>query len=131
MSFKPQLIFPPHFQPSKLSDGLVQQFLLPDQTPPILEAEMSLRAEQLNNNKQIRCSSAHSDGGTSSQFCKTTPASDNKAETKRDMESPKPKEQQEKRATVKSKETEERQEPEGRQADTSITEQVRKEVCLF
>ena len=33
-------------QPSKLSDNLVQQFLLPDQTPPILEAEMALRSEQ-------------------------------------------------------------------------------------
>ncbi|CAF87418.1 unnamed protein product, partial [Tetraodon nigroviridis] len=28
-------------QPNKLSNDLVQQFLLPDQTPPILEAEMS------------------------------------------------------------------------------------------
>ncbi|XP_053728507.1 unconventional myosin-XVIIIb-like isoform X2 [Synchiropus splendidus] len=33
-------------QPSKLSGDLVQQFLVPDQTPPILEAEMALRAEQ-------------------------------------------------------------------------------------
>ncbi|XP_013876026.1 unconventional myosin-XVIIIb isoform X2 [Austrofundulus limnaeus] len=114
--------------PSKLSDGLVQQFLLPDQTPPILEAEMSLKAEQLNNNKQIRCSSAHSDGGSSSHFCKTTPDSDGKAETKRDTENPKQKQQQEKGATMESKETEERQEPEGRQADTSITERVRTEV---
>ncbi|XP_077944755.1 unconventional myosin-XVIIIb isoform X4 [Gasterosteus aculeatus] len=36
--------------PNKLSGDLVQQFLLPDETPPILEAEMSLRAEQLVNN---------------------------------------------------------------------------------
>ncbi|XP_076842626.1 unconventional myosin-XVIIIb isoform X2 [Brachyhypopomus gauderio] len=35
--------------PSKLSDNLVQHFLLPDETPPILEAEMSLRSEQLVN----------------------------------------------------------------------------------
>ncbi|XP_047660634.1 unconventional myosin-XVIIIb isoform X3 [Tachysurus fulvidraco] len=35
--------------PSKLSENLVQQFLLPDQTPPILEAEMALRAEQMVN----------------------------------------------------------------------------------
>ncbi|XP_053542662.1 unconventional myosin-XVIIIb isoform X2 [Ictalurus punctatus] len=33
--------------PSKLSENLVQQFLLPDQTPPILEAEIALRAEQM------------------------------------------------------------------------------------
>ncbi|XP_041914327.1 unconventional myosin-XVIIIb-like isoform X1 [Alosa sapidissima] len=36
-------------QPSKLSDKLVQQFLAPDETPPILEAEMALRAEQVLN----------------------------------------------------------------------------------
>ncbi|KAK3521819.1 hypothetical protein QTP70_018550 [Hemibagrus guttatus] len=35
--------------PSKLSENLVQQFLLPDQTPPILEAEMALKAEQMVN----------------------------------------------------------------------------------
>ncbi|KAI5099783.1 unconventional myosin-XVIIIb-like isoform X1, partial [Silurus meridionalis] len=35
--------------PSKLSENLVQQFLLPDETPPILEAEMALRAEQMVN----------------------------------------------------------------------------------
>ncbi|XP_035248113.1 unconventional myosin-XVIIIb-like isoform X4 [Anguilla anguilla] len=40
--------------PSKLSDNLVQQFLLPDETPPILEAEMALRAEQLVNGEQGR-----------------------------------------------------------------------------
>ncbi|KAM6984888.1 unconventional myosin-XVIIIb [Aplochiton taeniatus] len=40
--------------PSKLSDNLVQQFLLPDQTPPILEAEMALRAEQLVNGDRGR-----------------------------------------------------------------------------
>ncbi|XP_012670727.1 unconventional myosin-XVIIIb isoform X2 [Clupea harengus] len=36
-------------QPSKLSDKLVQQFLTPDETSPILEAEMALRAEQFLN----------------------------------------------------------------------------------
>ncbi|XP_056117414.1 unconventional myosin-XVIIIb-like isoform X3 [Rhinichthys klamathensis goyatoka] len=40
--------------PSKLSDNLVQNFLLPDQTPPILEAEMALRAEQLVNGERGR-----------------------------------------------------------------------------
>ena len=41
-------------QPSKLSDNLVQQFLLPDETPSILEAEMALRAEQLVNGEHSR-----------------------------------------------------------------------------
>ncbi|XP_016431831.1 unconventional myosin-XVIIIb-like [Sinocyclocheilus rhinocerous] len=40
--------------PRKLSDNLVQNFLLPDQTPPILEAEMALRAEQLVNGERGR-----------------------------------------------------------------------------
>ncbi|KAL4609513.1 unconventional myosin-XVIIIb-like [Arapaima gigas] len=40
--------------PSKLSNTLVQQFLLPDETPPILEAEMALRAEQLVNGEPGR-----------------------------------------------------------------------------
>lgn len=40
--------------PSKLSDNLVQNFLLPDQTPPILEAEMALRSEQLVNGERGR-----------------------------------------------------------------------------
>ncbi|XP_017287758.1 unconventional myosin-XVIIIb isoform X2 [Kryptolebias marmoratus] len=119
--------------PNKLSDNLVQQFLTPDQTPPILEAEMSLRAEQLSNNKQIRCSSAQLDGRSSSQFCKMTPEPDGKAESAQDAESPKRKQQQEKRTAKTSKETEtggleERQEPEGRQADPTVTEQERKEV---
>lgn len=41
-------------QSRKLSDNLVQNFLLPDQTPPILEAEMALRAEQLVNGERGR-----------------------------------------------------------------------------
>lgn len=40
--------------PSKLSDNLVQNFLLPDETPPILEAEMSLQAEQPVNGERGR-----------------------------------------------------------------------------
>ncbi|XP_049325011.1 unconventional myosin-XVIIIb-like [Astyanax mexicanus] len=40
--------------PSKLSENLVQQFLLPDETPPILEAEMTLRAEQQVNGERDR-----------------------------------------------------------------------------
>lgn len=39
-------------QPRKLSDNLVQHFSLPDETPPILEAEMTLRAEQLVNGER-------------------------------------------------------------------------------
>ncbi|KAL0965272.1 hypothetical protein UPYG_G00279090 [Umbra pygmaea] len=52
-------------QPSKLSDNLVQQFLLPDQTPPILEAKMALRNEQLLNGERGRHSN-QSDIKTSS-----------------------------------------------------------------
>ncbi|KAJ7988380.1 hypothetical protein DPEC_G00322950 [Dallia pectoralis] len=51
--------------PCKLSDNLVQQFLLPDQTPPILEAEMALRNELLVNGERGRHSN-QSDIKTSS-----------------------------------------------------------------
>ncbi|XP_061732171.1 LOW QUALITY PROTEIN: unconventional myosin-XVIIIb-like [Nerophis ophidion] len=46
-------------QPRKLSDDLVQQFLLPDQTPPILEAEMLLRAEHAVTNGHAPPLSSH------------------------------------------------------------------------
>uniref|UniRef100_A0A8C5A4H3 Myosin motor domain-containing protein n=1 Tax=Gadus morhua TaxID=8049 RepID=A0A8C5A4H3_GADMO len=46
--------------PSKLSDNLVQQFLLEDQTPPILEAEMLLRAQQLAESASERENSSQS-----------------------------------------------------------------------
>ncbi|XP_028318915.1 unconventional myosin-XVIIIb isoform X1 [Gouania willdenowi] len=121
--------------PSKLSDNLVQQFLLPDQTPPILEAEMSLRAEQMMNS-----------GRSSSQHIILTPEFQNQEEVTLEVTpevTPEPPklQQQEKNKKKKlqvgeKKETmekngermEERQEPEGRQADTTIAEQERKEV---
>nr|XP_054592877.1 unconventional myosin-XVIIIb isoform X2 [Nothobranchius furzeri] len=123
--------------PHRLSDNLVQQFLIPDQTPPILEAEMALRAEQPNNSKQKRCRSAQSDDRSSSQHQRLTPEPDSKPKTKQDSEKPKPKQllqQKEKTAEPQKEEEkkkngmEERQEPEGRQADTTITERDRKEV---
>uniref|UniRef100_A0A8C6MID4 Myosin motor domain-containing protein n=1 Tax=Nothobranchius furzeri TaxID=105023 RepID=A0A8C6MID4_NOTFU len=123
--------------PHRLSDNLVQQFLIPDQTPPILEAEMALRAEQPNNSKQKRCRSAQSDDRSSSQHQRLTPEPDSKPKTKQDSETPKPKQllqQKEKTAEPQKEEEkkkngmEERQEPEGKQADTTITERDRKEV---
>uniref|UniRef100_A0A3Q1CN03 Myosin motor domain-containing protein n=1 Tax=Amphiprion ocellaris TaxID=80972 RepID=A0A3Q1CN03_AMPOC len=139
--------------PSKLSDNLVQQFLIPDQTPPILEAEMSLRAEQLlNSSKQQGRNSGLSDGRSSSQRHIVSPDPGSTQETKQDVTPEQPKQQQkqeEKRLEKKmrkllqaeqkkekieeavkkeEKGMEERQEPEGRQADTTITEQDRREV---
>ncbi|XP_031143663.1 unconventional myosin-XVIIIb isoform X1 [Sander lucioperca] len=125
-------------QPSKLSDNLVQQFLLPDQTPPILEAEMSLRAEQqMNSNK-------HTDGRTSSQRQIYSPDPGNKKETRQEV-TPEPlkqqqevkseknmkKQQEKERIEVvekKEEKMEERLEPEGRQADTTVTEHNTREV---
>ncbi|XP_071401391.1 unconventional myosin-XVIIIb-like [Centroberyx affinis] len=136
--------------PSKLSDNLVQQFLLPDQTPPILEAEMSLRAEQLVNSERGR-HSARSDSKTPPQTGTVTPDLNNKQETRRDV-TPEPPEKQtqemrsqeekvseskktppveQKKGKIELKEVEkkeERQEPEGRQADATVTEQERREV---
>ncbi|XP_044000663.1 unconventional myosin-XVIIIb-like isoform X1 [Gambusia affinis] len=128
--------------PHKLSDNLVQQFLVPDQTPPILEAEMALRAEQVNNSKQKRSDSVQSDGGLPSRRHIMTPDSDGQTVS---PEPPKQNQRQEKKQEVvgrkklqpepdkkrtddrKLEETnqngiEERQEPEGRQADATVTE---------
>uniref|UniRef100_A0A3Q2V6K9 Myosin XVIIIB n=1 Tax=Haplochromis burtoni TaxID=8153 RepID=A0A3Q2V6K9_HAPBU len=143
--------------PNKLSDNLVQQFLLPDQTPPILEAEMSLRTEQFSDNSdnsqpQGR-NSAQPDGRSSSQCHIVTPDSRGKPETRPDVtpEPPKQKLQQWDRRTEKKsknmeehtkkerieefgqgkekeKGMEERQEPEGMQTETTVTENARKEV---
>lgn len=135
-------------QPSKLSDNLVQQFLVPDQTPPILEAEMALRAEQLLSNSRQGRTSAQSDCKSPSQRLIVSPEPDGKQEvepqpqrqqqdvrsekkTKKTPQSEQKKERIEEVKKVEKKEEkkEERQEPEGRQADTEITEQTRREVC--
>uniref|UniRef100_A0A3Q3QBG7 Myosin motor domain-containing protein n=1 Tax=Monopterus albus TaxID=43700 RepID=A0A3Q3QBG7_MONAL len=112
--------------PNKLSNNLVQQFLVPDQTPPILEAEMSLRAEQLINSSKQGRNSVLSDGRSSSQRHIVSPVPGNRQETKQDKNKKVPQaEQKEKTEEVKQVEKkEERQEPEGRQADTTITEDV-------
>ncbi|XP_037609622.1 unconventional myosin-XVIIIb-like isoform X2 [Sebastes umbrosus] len=129
-------------QPSKLSDNLVQQFLLPDQTPPILEAEMALRAEQLIQNSR---------SSSSSQRQIFSPEPGNKQETKQEVTPVPLKQQQQQQPDMRSLERskkkkvqeeerieevqqverkeegmEERMEPEGRQADTTVTE--RREV---
>ncbi|XP_040915417.1 unconventional myosin-XVIIIb-like isoform X2 [Toxotes jaculatrix] len=137
--------------PSKLSDNLVQQFLIPDQTPPILEAEMSLRAEQLISNSRQGPNSAQSDGRSSSQRHTVSPDPDSKQQTRNDATPEPPRQKHDRRTEKKSKEMpqaeqkterkeevkqvetkeegmEERQEPEGRQADTAVTEQDRREV---
>uniref|UniRef100_A0A8C9RPR5 Myosin XVIIIB n=1 Tax=Scleropages formosus TaxID=113540 RepID=A0A8C9RPR5_SCLFO len=65
--------------PSKLSDSLVQQFLLPDETPPILEAEMALRAEQLVNgerDKKVLSGTASSSPGAGAQRGEERPPPD-------------------------------------------------------
>ncbi|XP_031658510.1 unconventional myosin-XVIIIb [Oncorhynchus kisutch] len=157
--------------PSKLSDNLVQQFLLPDQTPPILEAEMALRNEHLVNGERGRHSN-QSDLKTSSPpqiispEIKSPPLGDTakKEETsepqkqemtteqlkqkqevtselqgqevksgkekvtndakKSKMEGKKEKQKEEKKEGV----IEERLEPEGQQADTTLTQHTKKEV---
>uniref|UniRef100_A0A8D3A9Y7 Myosin motor domain-containing protein n=1 Tax=Scophthalmus maximus TaxID=52904 RepID=A0A8D3A9Y7_SCOMX len=73
--------------PNKLSDNLVQQFLLPDQTPPILEAEMALRAEQLLSSSSSRqgCGATQSSGKSPTQRFIFTPEADGKHQTKREV----------------------------------------------
>lgn len=110
----------------------MQQFLLPDQTPSILEAEMSLRAEQqlLGSNKVAVATESQS------RKQEVTPpphlqrreddvrseTSGEKLQTKREQE-----ERTEEVKQAKQGE-EERQEPEGRQADVIVTEHHKREV---
>uniref|UniRef100_A0A8C4DI61 Myosin motor domain-containing protein n=1 Tax=Dicentrarchus labrax TaxID=13489 RepID=A0A8C4DI61_DICLA len=117
-------------QPSKLSDNLVQQFLLPDQTPPILEAEMSLRAEQLiSNSKHIVSPDPASKQDTGQEVTPEPPKKHQDMRSERSKRTPpaeQPKGRIEEVKQVEKKE--ERQEPEGRQADTTVTETDRREV---
>ncbi|XP_051906479.1 unconventional myosin-XVIIIb-like isoform X3 [Hippocampus zosterae] len=117
-------------QPSKLSDNLVQQFLLPDQTPPILEAEMLLRAEKQSHSS----SPAVSPHPPSPQRTAVIP---NGTETRREVT---PElytrgkgETEEVKASLQEEEKveemlEKRQEPEGRLADANVMEFDRGEV---
>ncbi|XP_060917169.1 unconventional myosin-XVIIIb-like isoform X2 [Labrus mixtus] len=138
--------------PSKLSDNLVQQFLLPDQTPPILEAEMLLRAEQLIDNSKQGHNSAQSEGSRStSQMLVVTPEqreprqvtpeppkkqqADMKPEKSQKKKQEKEKERREEVKQVKKVEKkeevmEERLEPEGRLADATVTEEVSREASV-
>lgn len=130
--------------PCKLSNNLVQQFLIPDQTPPILEAEMSLKAEQLMVQKQ-RHNSAQSEPKSPSPRQLVTP--DNVQVTRQEVISPQPKQHRDAPSAVKKvnkterrkieevaqqemkvEGIEKRQEPEGQQADCSVVEHKRKEV---
>lgn len=122
--------------PSKLSDGLVQQFLLPDQTPPILEAEMSLRAEQqlISNKLALDAERRSRNQEVMSPPHMQRRKEDVRSETSGEKLQPK-REQEERMEEVKQvkqvkqvEEAEERQEPEGRQADVTVTEQHRREV---
>ncbi|MCJ8742359.1 hypothetical protein PDJAM_G00081270 [Pangasius djambal] len=134
--------------PSKLSENLVQQFLLPDQTPPILEAEMALRAEQMVNAalKEGKMSSERqilsSDSmNQNDDFRVSTPeASDHKQENGSNLskfpevsaEKENLKEQAKAQLDVKEvkedKIREVRQEPEGQLADNTLTEEPKKPV---
>ncbi|XP_041666015.1 unconventional myosin-XVIIIb-like isoform X2 [Cheilinus undulatus] len=124
--------------PSKLSDNLVQQFLLPDQTPPILEAEMALRAEQLitNTKPDNKSTSQRLVVTPEKEQRRVTPEPPKKIQSDIKLEKIQKKKQEGRIEEVKKAKQEERreegmeerQEPEGRQADTTVTEQVRRET---
>lgn len=111
----------------------MQQFLLPDQTPPILEAEMSLRAEQqlISNKLALDAERRSRNQGVMSPPHMQRRKEDVRSETSGEKQQPK-REQEERMEGVKQvkqvEEAEERQEPEGRQADVTVTEQHRREV---
>ncbi|XP_036384413.1 unconventional myosin-XVIIIb-like [Megalops cyprinoides] len=151
--------------PSKLSDNLVQQFLLPDETPPILEAEMALRAQQMLNGEQGRHAApvekkapfrkitspgsqsqkpeeGHSQEVASPQQLKEKhsqevtspqkPETLDKKDVVQEAKVPKVEEKKGRRKSVSEKVEqeavkEERQEPEGRLAESSVTEQGREQ----
>lgn len=107
----------------------MQQFLLPDQTPPILEAEMSLRAEQMTNNRRLLVSPDPADKTETRQ-----PVTPEPPKQKQDMtpeKRVKTPQVEQKKERIEEVKKEERQEPEGRQADPNITENDRREVCMF
>ncbi|TKS85080.1 Unconventional myosin-XVIIIb [Collichthys lucidus] len=114
--------------PNKLSDNLVQQFLLPDQTPPILEAEMSLRAEQMTNNRKLIVSPDPADKTETRQPVTPEPPKQKQDVTpEKRAKTPQVEKKEEERIEEVEKK-EERQEPEGRQADPTITENDRRET---
>lgn len=106
----------------------MQQFLVPDQTPPILEAEMSLRAEQINGSGR----------------CTLTPDGQNKQEARQEVRTQPSRRSEERRSTIRAEpeeekveeakpaeQTEERLQPEGRQAEANVTENDRRQVRLL
>lgn len=105
----------------------MQQFLVPDQTPPILEAEMSLRAEQINGSGR----------------CTLTPDGQNKQEARQEVRTQPARRSEERRARIwaepeeekmeegkQAEQTEERLQPEGRQAEANGAEDDRRQVRL-
>lgn len=120
-------------QPSKVSDNLVQQFLLPDPTPPIPEAEMALRAEQLiNDSSHIVAPDHQSKQETRQEVTPQPPRQQLDMKPEKSTKTPEAGKEREKVEEVKQVEqTEERQEPDGRQADTSVTEHERRKVRIL
>uniref|UniRef100_A0AAY4B1S9 Myosin motor domain-containing protein n=1 Tax=Denticeps clupeoides TaxID=299321 RepID=A0AAY4B1S9_9TELE len=122
--------------PSKLSDNLVQHFLLPDQTPPILEAEMALRAEQLVNGDHGQHSTL-SEKKTASRRIISPDQKNNQTNsnsTTPEVTTPKPDQDPEpegvsncdRESTQQGVGQEQRQEPEGQLANSPITEEPKK-----
>nr|XP_046231592.1 unconventional myosin-XVIIIb-like isoform X2 [Scatophagus argus] len=120
--------------PNRLSDNLVQQFLHPDETPPILEAQKSLQAEQLiNNSKHIVAPEPRNNQETRQEVTPEPPQQQQEdMKPERSQKTPQAEHRQDRREQVKQvkqvEKREERQEPDGRQADTSISETTRREV---
>ncbi|XP_048876504.1 LOW QUALITY PROTEIN: unconventional myosin-XVIIIb-like [Brienomyrus brachyistius] len=104
--------------PSKLSNDLVQQFLHPDETPSILEAEMALRAEQLVNGERGRLVADRKDPSRAETY-------PNPRVCPEGMKEQHEKEETKEAEKVRGGKTDERQEPEGRLADSDTTEHER------
>lgn len=128
----------------------MQQFLLPDQTPPILEAEMALRSEQqLISTRQNILSPDPANKQETRQEVTPEPQRPQQQDVRSERNKKTPQAEQKKARTEEVKQVgkkeevkqqlgkkeevklvEKREEPEGRQADTRITEHDRKEVSV-
>lgn len=102
----------------------MQQFLLPDQTPPILEAEMSLRDEQVDGSGGRALSPDAQKKQEAGQEVRGQ--QHGKSEERRTMTRTEPEEE----GMEAAEQTEERLQPEGRQAEAILPENDRRQVGL-
>lgn len=104
----------------------MQQFLLPDQTPPTLEALTSLQAEPVEGSGGHTLSPEAQNKQEAGQEVRAQQR--RKSEERRTMTRQEAEEEEEKERTEAAEQTEERLQPEGRQAQAILPENDRRQV---